>query len=33
MKKSNGPGKLMGDGMLCFLSGDVFYEKIVEYEA
>jgi hypothetical protein len=31
--KGKGKGKLMGDGLPCFLSGDWFYEKVVEFEA
>jgi hypothetical protein len=34
-KKANpkGKGKLMGDGLPCLLSGDWFYEWVVEFEA
>ena len=32
-RDSKGKGKLMGDGLPCFLSGDVFYERVVEFEA
>jgi hypothetical protein len=32
-KKSGGKGRLMGDGLPCLLSGDEFYEKVVEHEA
>lgn len=34
-KKANpkGKGKLMGDGLPCLLSGDWFYERVVEAEA
>lgn len=31
-KKGKGKGKLMGDGLPCVLSGDVFYEKVVNFE-
>src|ERR1700691_962066 len=31
--KGKGKGKLMGDGLPCFLSGDWFYEQVVEFEA
>jgi hypothetical protein len=27
-KKSGGKGRLTGDGLLCLLSGDEFYEKV-----
>jgi hypothetical protein len=30
--KKGGKGKLMGDVLPCFLSGDVFNEKVVEFE-
>ncbi|KIM83159.1 hypothetical protein PILCRDRAFT_69879, partial [Piloderma croceum F 1598] len=32
-RDGKGKGKLMGDGLPCFLSGDVFYEMVVEFEA
>ncbi|KAH7904160.1 hypothetical protein BJ138DRAFT_1096025 [Hygrophoropsis aurantiaca] len=31
-KKGKGKGKLMGDGLPRFLSGDEFYERVVEFE-
>ena len=32
-KKREVKGKLMRDGLPCFLSDDVFYEMVVEFEA
>jgi len=32
-KQTKGKGKLVGDGLPCLLSGDVFYEKVVDAEA
>jgi hypothetical protein len=32
-RDGKGKGKLMGDGLPCFLLGDVFYEMVVEFEA
>jgi hypothetical protein len=32
-RDGKGKGKLMGDGLPCCLSGDVFYEMVVEFEA
>jgi len=32
-RDGKGKGKLMGDKLPCFLSGDVFYEMVVEFEA
>jgi hypothetical protein len=29
--KGKGKGKLVGDGLLLLLSGDEFYEKVVEF--
>lgn len=31
-KKQKGKGRLMGDGLPCLLSGDAFYEKVVDFE-
>ncbi|KAG1823694.1 uncharacterized protein BJ212DRAFT_1476571 [Suillus subaureus] len=31
-QKGKAKGKLMGDGLPCFLSGDEFYEKVIEFE-
>jgi hypothetical protein len=31
-KQIKGKGKLVGDGLPCLLSGDVFYEKVVDAE-
>jgi len=31
--KGKWKGKLMGDGLPCFLSRDWFYEKVVKFEA
>ncbi|KAG1793163.1 uncharacterized protein HD556DRAFT_1189117, partial [Suillus plorans] len=31
-QKGKEKGKLMGNGLPCFLSGDEFYEKVVEFE-
>ena len=32
-KDGKGKGKMMGDGLPCVLSGDVFYEMVVEFKA
>ena len=32
-RDGKGKGKLMGDRLPCFLSGDFFYEMVVEFEA
>ena len=32
-RDGKGKGKMMGDGLPCVLSGDVFYEMVVEFKA
>jgi hypothetical protein len=31
-RKTKGKGKLVGDGLPCLLSGDIFYERVVDAE-